>query len=406
MKLLTFNEPVCDVDGGITLQSTSRSTADAEDVVLRDGKLTRMTFKPGVVNNPKDPGNTVHGKIVYERRGKESEPFPSECTQEFIDKRDIHRGDALELTLATGETRNLYDALVKLYGVAEGMDGVPFGAATYVQVDNAARTLLGLLQSDPSVAHMIADQDTFDLVRELLKLLTKGTSRGELKGILAELEDDSLQSFSTALNLERLQRVADDFERNLGNSAENDWQRFFKENDWIIPQVMSVPCALYEAQAYVGGKTIDNHNGSVLDFLYQNKLTKSVVLVEIKTPVTKLLGGRYRARSYSMSDELSGGIAQVLSYRQTLLNEFNQLYVESKGGFEAFSPQCVVVIGNTSELDDSIKVGSFENFRSCLSGVTVLTYDELLAKVRDLIGVLSSVNDDDQVQRDGENVLY
>ena len=76
---------------------------------------------------------------------------------------------------------------------------------------------------------------------------------------------------------------------------------------------MFVPCALYEAQAYVGGKTIDNHNGSALDFLYQNKLTNNVVLVEIKTPVTKLLGRQYRARSYSMSDELSGGIAQVLS---------------------------------------------------------------------------------------------
>ena len=123
---------------------------------------------------------------------------------------------------------------------------------------------------------------------------------------------------------------------------------------------MSVPCALYEAQAYVGGKTIDNHNGSVLDFLYQNRLTKNVVLVEIKTPVTRLLGGKYRVRSYSISDELSGAIAQVLSYRQTLLNEFSQLYVESRGGFEASPPQCVVIIGNTGELDDPIKAGSFE----------------------------------------------
>lgn len=390
MKLLTFNESACDIAGGITLQSTSRSTADAEDVVLRDGKLTRITFKPGVVNNLKDPSNTVHGKIIYERRGKENEPFPSECAQEFVSKRDIHKGDALELTLDTSETRNLYDTLAKLYGVAESMDGVPFGSTTYVQVDNAARTLLSLLQSDPSATHMLAERETFALVRELLKLLTQGTSRSELKNVLSQLEDGSLQSFSTALNLERLQRVAADFEQNLGNGAENDWQRFFEENDWIIPQVMSVPCALYGAQAYVGGKTIDNHNGNVLDFLYQNKLTKNVVLVEIKTPVTKLLGGKYRARSYSMSDELSGGIAQVLSYRQTLLNEFNQFYAESRGGFEAFWPQCVVIIGNTGELDDPTKVGSFENFRSCLAGVTVLTYDELLGKMRDLIGILAA----------------
>lgn len=404
MKLLMFNRAGCDIDGGITLQSTSRSTADVEDIVLRDGKLTRMTFKPGVVNNPNNPNNSVHGKIVYERRGKENEPFPSECAQEFIDKRDIHKGDALELTLDTGETRNLYDALTMLYGVADDMDGMPYGATTYVQVDSAARTLLRLLQSDPSATHMIAEQETFDLVRELLKLLTQGTSRDELKDVLSELEDGSLQSFSTALNLERLQRVAAKFERSLGNGTESDWQRFFKENDWIIPQVMSVPCALYESQAYIGGKTIDNHNGSVLDFLYQNRLTKNVVLVEIKTPVTRLLGGKYRARSYSMSDELSGGIAQVLSYRQTLLNEFSQLYAESRGGFEAFSPQCVVIIGNTGELDDPIKAGSFENFRNCLSGVTVLTYDELLGKINDLIGILTT--GDGQTRTDFDDLPF
>lgn len=106
-----------------------------------------------------------------------------------------------------------------------------------------------------------------------------------------------------------------------------------------------------------------------------------------------------------MSDELCGGIAQVLSYRQTLFNEFSQLYAESRGGFEAFSPpQCVVIIGNTGELDDPIKTGSFENFRGCLSGVTVLTYDELLGKINDLIGILTT--GDDQTRTDFDDLPF
>lgn len=35
-------------------------------------------------------------------------------------------------------------------------------------------------------------------------------------------------------------------------------------------------------------------------------------------------------------------------------------------------------------------MGSFENFRACLNGVTVLTYDELLSRVDDLLGILAT----------------
>ena len=84
---------------------------------------------------------------------------------------------------------------------------------------------------------------------------------------------------------------------------------------------------------------------------------------------------------------------QVLSYCQSLLNEFNALYVNSGASIEAFSPRCVVVIGNTNQLSDRTKTSSFENFRSSLNGITILTFDELLAKLDDLIGILSLEED-------------
>lgn len=81
----------------------------------------------------------------------------------------------------------------------------------------------------------------------------------------------------------------------------------------------------------------------------------------------------------------------MLSYRQSLLNEFNSIYVNSGGNAEAFPPRCVVVLGNTNEFQTSrTKMGSFENFRTCLNGVTVLTYDELLCRVDDLLGILAT----------------
>lgn len=236
---------------------------------------------------------------------------------------------------------------------------------------------------------MIADQDTFALVQELLKILSSGMERDELHKVLEELEDANLQSLSASMNVERLKRIRDDFAANLSNSSEGYWQKFFEANAWIISQAFSLPCTLYDSQAYVGGKSLGNKGGNLPDFLYQNKLTKNLAIVEIKKPDTRLLGRPYRAESYSVSEELSGAVNQVLSYRQSLLNEFNALYVNSGASIEAFSPRCVVVIGNTNQLSDRTKTSSFENFRGALNGITILTFDELLAKLDDLIGILS-----------------
>lgn len=227
-------------------------------------------------------------------------------------------------------------------------------------------------------------------MRELLRLLTQGASKDDLREVLVGLEDDSLQSLSTSFSVERLKRVRDEFAANINNGAENYWQAFFEKNAWVISQVFCVPCTLYESQAYAGGKSLGNKGGNLPDFLYQNRLTKNLALVEIKTPLSPLLGELYRSNSYSMSKELSGAVSQVQSYKQALLNEFNNLYMSSGGGFEVFSPLCVAILGSTSELNDRVKRSSFENFRGCLNGVVVLAYDELLGKIDDFIDVFSN----------------
>ncbi len=244
---------------------------------------------------------------------------------------------------------------------------------------------------------MIADSDTFELVRELVKLLTQGTSQEELGKVLSDLEHRNFSTLSATLNLEALRRAARDIRENFDNSNEEYWQSAILErNPWIVSQIFSTPCAIFASKAYVGGKTIKNQKGSVADFIYQNKLTGNIALVEIKRPDTRLLGGLYRARSYSLSADLSGAVNQVLSYRHTLMKELATLQSESEDPFEAFSPRCVVIIGSTREFDRcesgerADAVGTFENFRGALNGVAVITFDELLQKIEDLISLLTS----------------
>ena len=392
------SEGEIDDPSSVTVVPTSSHSGDVPPIDLRQPTdLTRLRFAPKVVMGEDGSDVMVEGAFLYERKGPKDDYFPLDAGSDFISKRNVRKGDALKLVLNSSETKALYDGLSKLYRAADGMEGIPYGTSTYVAVDRTAKTLLELLKEDPSTVRMIADEDMLSLVRELLRLLTQGASKDDLREVLVGMEDNSLQSLSSSFSVERLNRVREEFAANINNSKESYWQAFFEKNAWVISQVLCVPCALYESQAYAGGKSLGNKGGNLPDFLYQNRLTKNVAIVEIKTPRTSLLGEPYRSNSYSMSKELSGAVAQVQSYRQALLNEFNNLYMNSGGGFEVFSPLCVIVLGSTSELSDRAKSGSFENFRGCLSGVVVLTYDELLGKIDDLINLFSKPNQENAV---------
>lgn len=210
--------------GGIDVVPTSSRSAQATPFYLREpSAITRLYFEPTLVRNPKDPESCVRGKLIYERKGKNDASFPLEQDKQAIPKDDVKKGDALVLELNSEEIRTLYLELQKRYAVYESMGGIPYGGATYVQVDNACRTLLNLLRSDPTSARMIRDADTFELVKELVKLLTQGTSHDELHDVLAGLETGNLQELSLGLRLTQLENVQDDFRRSLDNDHEEFW---------------------------------------------------------------------------------------------------------------------------------------------------------------------------------------
>jgi hypothetical protein len=390
-----FNYCVDNSSDSFDVVSTSQHSATTQAINLREPtSFSKLVFQPTLVDNPGEPDNTVRGKIVYERKGKKDESFPADRVSS---KRDVRNGDSLELSLNTGETRALYIGLRNLYKLDSDMDGIPGGIVSYVQVDNACRTLIGLLRDDPSAARMIGETDTFELVKELLKLLTQGVSRADLDEALASLEDGNLQHLSSSLSLEALERAASDIRENLCNQKEEYWQsEILGKYQWILSQLFTTPCTMFESKAYVGGKAYTNRKGNIPDFLYQNKLTHNLSIIEIKTPCTPILGEEYRSNCYSLSNDMSGSVNQVMSYRESLMTDFANLRLHSDKPFEAFSPKCIVVIGNTNEFADDDgavnrrKMSSFENYRNSLNGISVITYDELLMRIEDLIAVLKS----------------
>ena len=69
-------------------------------------------------------------------------------------------------------------------------------------------------------------------------------------------------------------------------------------------------------KAYVGGMNVDRQDAKFVDYLYANDSSNDAFVS--KTPVTKLLGSKYRKGVYKPSAELSGSVVQALDYRREL----------------------------------------------------------------------------------------
>jgi hypothetical protein len=148
------------------------------------------------------------------------------------------------------------------------------------------------------------------------------------------------------------------------------------------------PVFLIGTKAYVGGKQIDNRGGKEVDFLIGTETTDAVILVEIKTPGTPLLGPQYREGVYPLSRELSGAVAQALNYRQSFLRRFDSLTSVSPRRLTLGEPRCVVIAGDSNELVNPTMKENFELQRERLNGVTVLTFDELFLRLEHLVTFL------------------
>ena len=176
---------------------------------------------------------------------------------------------------------------------------------------------------------------------------------------------------------------------NIEKNREEYWQKIFTKHHFLLEHLFAYPITIVKEKAYAGGKDISNTGGNLPDYLLKNDLTGNAVILEIKTPGTNLLGPKYRG-VYSAGPDLSGGVVQVLNYRNSFTQEWASLKVKDYATTPtAVEPPCLVVIGNTEELDSDDKRKSFELFRRQFVGVTILTFDEVFRRTEKLIWLLA-----------------
>jgi len=228
------------------------------------------------------------------------------------------------------------------------------------------------------------------LLTDVINMSLNDNDNEAVSSKLKELNIEKLSELNSIAGLTQMKSFEEIWLNNKENSDEEFWQQILSQYSWVISQVFSIPVFLFEGKAYVGGKWVDNRGGNITDFLFASNLTKNVVLVEIKTPETKLIGSKYR-QTYSMSGELSGSTNQILNYKTKLQRDYGNLIANNpdKERFEAFNPKSLLILGNfEKEINEHSKKEALENHRANSREIDIITFDELYEKVKILMNLL------------------
>ena len=178
-------------------------------------------------------------------------------------------------------------------------------------------------------------------------------------------------------------------------SDEKKRQDFLEKNSWILWYWLDYRYLwILQREWNVGISTINWSNSPEVDFLMGcNKFT---VLVELKTPETKLFGNeKNRADSWTLSKDLIKAHSQILAQKanREIISQNKSKNFDSKGNpikQETIDPETILIIWNSKEftwdnLDTTIKRKTFELFRRNIKNITILTYDELYDRAKFIV---------------------
>lgn len=180
------------------------------------------------------------------------------------------------------------------------------------------------------------------------------------------------------------------------------WQMFFEKNQWVFGYGLSYFFVTgfdeKRLEQVVQGHDLVSHGKRADGLMKTRGIINSLCFVEIKKHTTNLLDSTpYRPGCWAPSKELVGAVAQV---QGTVAAAMHNLYglikptdsVGNPTGEEVFNfkPKAFIVIGNLSELAtnqgvNSDKFRSFELYRNSITGIDIITFDELYERTKFIV---------------------
>ncbi|MDD5617468.1 MAG: DUF4263 domain-containing protein [Candidatus Omnitrophica bacterium] len=243
-------------------------------------------------------------------------------------------------------------------------------------------------------------QDSFSLVSqsevEIVAAL-RGRDAASIASIIKQLSNTKGVKLSQEDINELLKRreKLGAFKKGLDTKVADEakWQNSFEHNKWMFGYGLDYQILRQEqTQPHYGGDRIDGRGGQHGDYLTSTMGDLSfTVLVEIKTPATKLLQGirEIRSGAWSLSKDLTDAISQIeaniaIWEKDGSQQDDNRDRFESENIFTV-KPKGIIIIGSLAELDTRSKRETFQRFRKSIHGIDIITFDELYERARFII---------------------
>lgn len=340
----------------LKIKSVASTASKVSDIPIKETTTTRLLFRPLIVDNRENADACVKGSLIYQKKDKNGNFKEDDKAFGFV---NVKEGQYCQFDFKSEEILillNNFDMLKKLYKEK------------------------GIINGETSC--IITDGNLI----EIFKQLSEFKDKTKLSNALNTLQSIDLDNLSFMVSLSKIDKVLQDWEQNKKNSTESYWQDKFKENSWVLSQIFACPYIYINETPYVGGKSIENRGGVRSDYLMKQENSNNIAFVEIKTPTNDLLknslyrGDRDEDRNaiYSLSDDLSGAINQILNQRDVFLEK----KIAAEGDARDYkNPKCVVIIGNSETLSSG-KKKNFDLFRHNIPNIEIITFDELFSRIK------------------------
>lgn len=199
--------------------------------------------------------------------------------------------------------------------------------------------------------------------------------------VMRLLSSDDSDALQAASNLARMRRSRQELVALIDQEpAERDLQRWFEEHPWIF------------GSEYVGREerrqfAIDAEG----DFLLRSA-DDFIDLFELKKPSAPVLRWDASHNAWVPTRDLAEAIGQALKYAEAL--DDNKFILRERFDLPVVYPRVRVVIGRSSAWDDQQR-SALRRLNAHLSGIEILTFDQVLARADVMIAHLAASLDAD-----------
>lgn len=335
-------------------QSNSGRVSYSDPVVLHETTRSRIVFVPFYI--PHTNHQELAAKIQTFRKGQP----PNDWI--LIDDKSI--------SLKETAIRALLEALQSHLAVANENDG----SFLLVRVEEGVAQL--------------GEHDPLSVANALTSVLSQQEILSHISS--TNLTDELASAFRGAIRLKEMQSAVAELKNHLDNGAREEriYQRWCDDHPWAF------------GNAYVvhddDVRTISPHDQ--LDVMLSNVIAGYRDVVELKRPDMSVLHYDESHRNYYFSSDVSKTIGQCHRYLDVLHHAADR-GLQDHPEIVAYHPRATIVIGRSMDWEED-KLRALHGLNSRLSGITIMTYDHLLAQGERLVAMLSASNENDEVNEE------